>query len=292
MARDREIANPFTKDLQITAIRGARNYLGDKLIRVAQPHRLLDPEAGPLIAVRLNLLTRKTLGGLETDLSGPGAAARRRGRSRACTPRARSPGSAAAACTATARWRAPSSAAACSPGASAGRAAGGGAVTDRVAIDGAGEPTRTPAADRPPQRPSQPGRPAGSPAAVRPAAVAASPYGPPPYGQPRCGPAAACGVQPPWGPRPLRPAVGPPRRAARARAGDRRRRAGLRAGGRGAHRLAVRLVLRLDRRLAVQRRRRRLHLRAARRAGHRGHGAGGRPAGLGRRCSSSAGSWR
>ncbi|WP_197022205.1 FAD-binding dehydrogenase [Candidatus Blastococcus massiliensis] len=70
VARDREIAHPFTKDLQITAIRGARNYLGDKLIRVAQPHRILDPEAGPLIAVRLNIITRKTLGGLETDLSG------------------------------------------------------------------------------------------------------------------------------------------------------------------------------------------------------------------------------
>ena len=51
-------------------IRGARNYLGDRLIRAAQPHRLLDPEAGPLIAVRLHILTRKTLGGLETDLSG------------------------------------------------------------------------------------------------------------------------------------------------------------------------------------------------------------------------------
>jgi predicted oxidoreductase len=70
VARDREIEHPFTKDLQITAIRGARNYLGDKLIRVAPPHRILDPEAGPLIAVRLNLITRKTLGGLETDLSG------------------------------------------------------------------------------------------------------------------------------------------------------------------------------------------------------------------------------
>jgi predicted oxidoreductase len=70
VARDREIAHPFSKDMQITAIRGARNYLGDKLIRVAPPHRLLDPEAGPLIAVRLNLLTRKSLGGLETDLSG------------------------------------------------------------------------------------------------------------------------------------------------------------------------------------------------------------------------------
>ncbi|MCA0143525.1 FAD-binding dehydrogenase [Blastococcus sp. LR1] len=70
VARDREVGNTFTKDLQLTAIRGARNYLGDKLIRVAQPHRLLDPAAGPLIAVRLNIITRKSLGGLETDLSG------------------------------------------------------------------------------------------------------------------------------------------------------------------------------------------------------------------------------
>ena len=69
LARDREVANPFTKDLQLTAIRGARRYLGDRLTRVAAPHRLLDPKAGPLIAVRLHLLTRKTLGGLETDLS-------------------------------------------------------------------------------------------------------------------------------------------------------------------------------------------------------------------------------
>ena len=70
IARDNEIDNDFTKDAQITAIRGARNYRGDKLIRVASPHRLLDPKAGPLIAVRLNILTRKTLGGLETDLAG------------------------------------------------------------------------------------------------------------------------------------------------------------------------------------------------------------------------------
>jgi predicted oxidoreductase len=69
-ARDREIDNAFTKDAQITAMRGARRYRGDKLIRVATPHRFLDPKNGPLIAVRLNILTRKTLGGLETDLSG------------------------------------------------------------------------------------------------------------------------------------------------------------------------------------------------------------------------------
>ncbi|HEX3004261.1 MAG TPA: FAD-binding dehydrogenase [Angustibacter sp.] len=68
VARDREITNPFGKDAQVTAIHGARRYRGDKLIRTATPHRLLDPSAGPLIAVRLRVLTRKTLGGLETDL--------------------------------------------------------------------------------------------------------------------------------------------------------------------------------------------------------------------------------
>jgi len=70
LARDREIDNKFTKDLQITAMRGARNYLGDKLIRVASPHKILDAKMGPLIAVRLNIVSRKTLGGLQTDLSG------------------------------------------------------------------------------------------------------------------------------------------------------------------------------------------------------------------------------
>jgi predicted oxidoreductase len=69
-ARDREMNNPFTKDAQVTAIRGARRYRGDKIWRTAKPHKLLDPKAGPLIAVRLNILTRKTLGGLETDLQG------------------------------------------------------------------------------------------------------------------------------------------------------------------------------------------------------------------------------
>ncbi len=69
-ARDREMDNSFTKDLQIAALRSARSYRGDRLIRVASPHKMLDPKAGPLIAVRLHVLTRKTLGGLETDLSG------------------------------------------------------------------------------------------------------------------------------------------------------------------------------------------------------------------------------
>ena len=68
-ARDREIDNPFSKDAQVTAIRGARNYLGDRLVRTAKPHKILAPANGPLIAVRLNILTRKTLGGLHTNLN-------------------------------------------------------------------------------------------------------------------------------------------------------------------------------------------------------------------------------
>jgi predicted oxidoreductase len=69
-ARDRQIANPYAKDAQVVAMYAARHYRGDKLSRVAAPHRLLDPKAGPLIAVKLHILSRKTLGGLETDLSG------------------------------------------------------------------------------------------------------------------------------------------------------------------------------------------------------------------------------
>ncbi len=67
-ARDREIENPYCKDTQVMGIHNARRYLGDKLIRTAKPHLILDPAHGPLIAVRLNILTRKTLGGFQTDL--------------------------------------------------------------------------------------------------------------------------------------------------------------------------------------------------------------------------------
>ena len=67
-ARDREIANPYAKDTQVINIHNARKYIGDRLIRTARPHRILDPAHGPLIAVKLNILTRKTLGGFETDL--------------------------------------------------------------------------------------------------------------------------------------------------------------------------------------------------------------------------------
>ncbi|KXF90852.1 FAD-binding dehydrogenase [Phaeobacter inhibens] len=69
-ARDAQADNPFAKDAQLIAINAARNYRGDRLIRTAKPHRLLDRANGPLIAVRLNILTRKSLGGLQTDLDG------------------------------------------------------------------------------------------------------------------------------------------------------------------------------------------------------------------------------
>ncbi|MBN9174606.1 MAG: FAD-binding dehydrogenase, partial [Microbacterium sp.] len=74
-ARDREVANEFTKDAQIAMLRSARAFRGDRLIRTAAPHRILDPQAGPLIAVRLHVLTRKSLGGIETDLSARALAA-------------------------------------------------------------------------------------------------------------------------------------------------------------------------------------------------------------------------
>jgi predicted oxidoreductase len=67
-ARDRELANPYSKDAQVQGIHNARRYIGDRLGRVATPHRILDPAAGPLIGVRLHILTRKTLGGIQTDL--------------------------------------------------------------------------------------------------------------------------------------------------------------------------------------------------------------------------------
>ncbi|MFT4214582.1 MAG: FAD-binding dehydrogenase [Microbacterium sp.] len=69
-SRDRELDNDFTKDAQIALLRSARAYRGDRLVRTAPPHRILDPDAGPLIAVKLHVLTRKSLGGIETDLSG------------------------------------------------------------------------------------------------------------------------------------------------------------------------------------------------------------------------------
>ncbi|ANH90140.1 FAD-binding dehydrogenase [Streptomyces sp. NPDC058319] len=67
-ARDLQLDNPYSKDAQVQGIRNARRYIGDRLGRVAAPHRILDPEAGPLIGVKLHVLTRKSLGGIQTDL--------------------------------------------------------------------------------------------------------------------------------------------------------------------------------------------------------------------------------
>jgi predicted oxidoreductase len=66
--RDLQVASRLGKDPQLAAVRAARRFATDKLMRVAPPHRLTDPKHGPLLAVRLSVLTRKSLGGLRTDL--------------------------------------------------------------------------------------------------------------------------------------------------------------------------------------------------------------------------------
>ena len=68
--RDAEVRNPYSKDAQVAGIRNSRRFLGDRLFRTVKPHRILDPKAGPLIAVQLHVVTRKTLGGIQTNLSG------------------------------------------------------------------------------------------------------------------------------------------------------------------------------------------------------------------------------
>jgi predicted oxidoreductase len=78
-ARDLQIRSGLGKDPQVVATAAARRFLGDRLIRVVTPHEMLDAKrpgaalagtGGDLVAVRLHVLTRKTLGGLETDLDG------------------------------------------------------------------------------------------------------------------------------------------------------------------------------------------------------------------------------
>ncbi len=78
-ARDLQVRSGLGKDPQVVATAAARRFVGDRLLRVVSPHELLDPKApgtgeagagGPLVAIRLHILTRKTLGGLETDLEG------------------------------------------------------------------------------------------------------------------------------------------------------------------------------------------------------------------------------
>ncbi|MCV7228081.1 FAD-binding dehydrogenase [Mycolicibacterium komossense] len=68
-SRDLQMANPYSKDAQVQGIRNSRRFIGDRIGRTAAPHRILDPEAGPLIGVKMHILTRKTLGGIQTDLS-------------------------------------------------------------------------------------------------------------------------------------------------------------------------------------------------------------------------------
>jgi uncharacterized protein len=70
VVRDQQVDNPFTKDSQVMGVRNSLAYSGDSIARTAPLHKILDPSAGPLIAIRMNILTRKTLGGLQTDLSG------------------------------------------------------------------------------------------------------------------------------------------------------------------------------------------------------------------------------
>ena len=67
--RDAQMANPYAKDFQAMSIHNSRRYLGDRLTRTTKPHRLTDPAHGPLIGVKLHTLTRKSLGGIQTDLN-------------------------------------------------------------------------------------------------------------------------------------------------------------------------------------------------------------------------------
>lgn len=67
--RDAQIVNPYSKDAQVMLMENARKYFPDRWFRVAKPHKILNPANGPLVAVQMNLLTRKTLGGIETDLT-------------------------------------------------------------------------------------------------------------------------------------------------------------------------------------------------------------------------------
>jgi uncharacterized protein len=69
-ARDAQVATGLGKDPQVVATAAARHFIVDKAIRVAPPRSLSDPKDGPLLAVRLSVLTRKTLGGLWCDEAG------------------------------------------------------------------------------------------------------------------------------------------------------------------------------------------------------------------------------
>ena len=69
-SRDLQITNSFSKDPQVAFIHNARQFLGDKIVRTAKPKPFLSNQSGKLIAVKLNIISRKTLGGIQTDLDG------------------------------------------------------------------------------------------------------------------------------------------------------------------------------------------------------------------------------
>jgi hypothetical protein len=54
-------------DDQLRRIESIRNWRGDRL-RTCAFQRIVDPKAGPLIAIRMTVLARKSLGGIQTDL--------------------------------------------------------------------------------------------------------------------------------------------------------------------------------------------------------------------------------
>ncbi len=55
-------------DDQLRRIAQLRNWRGDRL-RTCAFQQILDPKAGPLIAIRLQVMARKSLGGIQTDLA-------------------------------------------------------------------------------------------------------------------------------------------------------------------------------------------------------------------------------
>jgi predicted oxidoreductase len=63
LARGKSLWN----DDQIRRIAQLRNWRGDRL-RTAKFTQITDPKAGPLIAVKLQPMARKSLGGIQTDL--------------------------------------------------------------------------------------------------------------------------------------------------------------------------------------------------------------------------------
>lgn len=57
----------FHNDDQLRRIAHTRQYRGDK-VRTCKFQKIVDPKAGKLIAIREHILSRKTLGGIKTDL--------------------------------------------------------------------------------------------------------------------------------------------------------------------------------------------------------------------------------